>query len=154
MGYLDRNLMEGETVVYRTKLHWIALLPAALLAIVLLAGAVAVLVFEPKVWPAAVGLALVAAIVLAGPLTRVAASDFAVTNKRVAIKVGFIHRRTLEMMLAKVESIAVDQGMAARLFNYGTLTVRGTGGTPETFERMRAPLDFRRHVNEQLAARE
>jgi glucose-6-phosphate-specific signal transduction histidine kinase len=35
MGYLDRNLMEGETVVYRTKLHWIALLPATLLAIVL-----------------------------------------------------------------------------------------------------------------------
>jgi len=47
----------------------------------------------------------------------------------------------------------VDQGMAARLLNYGTLTVRGTGGTPETFERIRAPLEFRRHVNEQLAAR-
>jgi len=70
----------------------------------------------------------------------------------VAIKLGFLHRRTLEMVLAKVESLAVDQGMTARLFGYGTLTVRGTGGTPETFACIRAPLEFRRHVNEQLAS--
>jgi uncharacterized membrane protein YdbT with pleckstrin-like domain len=154
MSYLNRNLMEGETVVFRTKLHWIVLLPATLLAIVLLAGAVAVFAYQPKVWPGGLALVLVAVVVMVGPLTRVAASEFVVTNKRVAIKLGFLHRRTLEMVLAKVESIAIDQGMAARLLNYGTLTVRGTGGTPETFERMRAPLEFRRHVNEQLAARE
>jgi len=152
MGYLDRTLMEGERVVYRTKLHWIVLLPALLVAVVLFAGAIALVVYLPKWWPGGLALLLVAMGVMMGPLTRVAASEFAVTNKRVAIKLGFLHRRTLEMVLAKVESLAVDQGVAARLFGYGTLTVRGTGGTPETFESIRAPLEFRRHVNEQLGS--
>jgi hypothetical protein len=36
-------------------------------------------------------------------------SEFAVTDKRVVIKVGWIRRRTLETMLSKVEGIGVDQ---------------------------------------------
>jgi len=151
MGYLDRNLMAGETVVFRTRIHWITLLPASLAAAVLLGGAIALLFF-PKARLASPVCLLAAVAVLAGPLARYFSSEFAVTNKRVAIKVGFVRRRTLEMVLQKVESVAVEQGVLARMLGYGTLTVHGTGGTPEAFDLIRAPLEFRRHVNEQLAA--
>ena len=62
-----------------------------------------------------------------------ASSEFAVTNKRVVIKVGFINRKTLEMVLTKVETIRVDQSILGRVLNYGTIVVTGTGGTNEPF---------------------
>jgi len=62
-----------------------------------------------------------------------ASSEFAITNKRVIIKVGLISRKTLEMNLSKIESVNVDQSILGRILRYGTLTVIGTGGTRETF---------------------
>jgi hypothetical protein len=50
-----------------------------------------------------------------------------------------------------VESIAVDQSFLGRLLGYGTVMVRGTGGTAETFPRVASPLQFRRHAQEQIA---
>jgi len=54
-------------------------------------------------------------------------------------------------MLAKIESIAVDQALTGRRkFSFGTITVRGTGGTPEPFAKIAHPLEFRRRVQEQI----
>jgi uncharacterized membrane protein YdbT with pleckstrin-like domain len=74
----------------------------------------------------------------------------AVTNKRVLVKTGILSRRSIEIMLAKIESIVVDQTLAGRMFNFGTIIVRGTGGTPEAFNRIAHPLEFRRKVQEQI----
>lgn len=55
-------------------------------------------------------------------------SVYAVTNKRVIIKTGVISRRTVELVLAKCEGIQVVQGIAGRIFGYGSIVVT-TGGT-------------------------
>lgn len=73
-------------------------------------------------------------------------SEFAITNKRVVIKVGFINRKTLEMVLTKVETIRVDQSILGRVLNFGTIVVTGTGGTNEPFTLIANPLEFRRQV--------
>ena len=52
------------------------------------------------------------------------------------------------LLLAKVESIGVQQGLIARLLNYGDLTVTGTGGAREIFRRVRDPIGFRNHVQQ------
>ena len=59
-------------------------------------------------------------------------TEFAVTNRRVIAKRGFIRRHTLEMLLPKVESVAVRQDILGRLLNYGTVTLTGTGETRKT----------------------
>jgi uncharacterized membrane protein YdbT with pleckstrin-like domain len=84
-------------------------------------------------------------------MVRRNATEMAVTNKRVLIKQGILSRRTLELLLQKVESIAVEESFMGRIFGYGTVVIRGTGGTPEPFTRMASPLQFRRHVEEQIA---
>ena len=81
-------------------------------------------------------------------------SEFAVTNKRVVMKVGFVRLRTLETLLSKVESIDVDQTVLGRMFDYGTIVVVGTGGSRESFNRIGKPLEFRRQVQASIAARE
>ena len=79
-------------------------------------------------------------------------SEFGITNKRVLIKVGFIRRNSLETLLTKVEGIQVNQGILGRIFNYGTIMVKGTGGTSNPFHKIEAPMEFRKKVQEQIAS--
>jgi uncharacterized membrane protein YdbT with pleckstrin-like domain len=87
---------------------------------------------------------IVAAIVACSRGLTYTSSVFAITNKRVLIKVGFVRRRSLEILLSKVESIGVVQSIRGRIFNYGSITVVGTGGTGEPFAGIANPLEFRR----------
>jgi hypothetical protein len=52
----------------------------------------------------------------------------------------------MEMNLAKVESIDVDQTLTGRLFNYGNVTIRGTGSSFETLRMIDEPLKLRTTV--------
>ena len=146
MSYVLKNLLEGEQVVYRARLHWVIFLLPLAIEIVGMAAA-----WYFRSWIVA-GVALILGIIVALPrFVRYITSEFAVTNKRVIIKVGLIYRDTLELVLAKVETIGVDQTIPGRIFNYGTITITGTGGTKEPFKDIARPLEFRKHVQSQLA---
>ncbi len=145
MGFVERNLLPNEQVTYRASLHWIIyLLPV----IVLLAGVALALVIGgiAGVVVGATGLLL-----MIPPWVKSSSSEFAITNKRVVIKVGLIRRHSLELLLQKVEGIGVDQGIIGRILGYGTITVSGVGGTKEAFQRISNPLEFRRQVQASLA---
>ncbi len=81
---------------------------------------------------------------------RYISSEFAVTSKRIIIKKGFIKRKTWELLLSKVETIQVEQGIIGRILRFGTITVSGTGGTSEPEKRVRRPLEFRMKAQEQI----
>jgi hypothetical protein len=146
MGYVENNLLPNEQVTYRARLHWIiyglpiAILGIAILVVALGGGAIAGGV-----------IAVVGLLFLLPPWIRSTSSDFAITNKRVLIKVGLIRRHSLELLLQKVEGIGVDQGILGRILGYGTITVSGVGGTKEAFRMISNPLEFRRQVQAGLA---
>ena len=79
-----------------------------------------------------------------------ATSEFAVTNKRVLIKTGWLRRHSLETLLSKVEGIRVEQSIFGRMWDYGTIVVSGTGGLNEPFRGIASPMQFRRVVQEQI----
>jgi uncharacterized membrane protein YdbT with pleckstrin-like domain len=101
-------------------------------------------------WAGAVCLGL-GAIFFGIGLMRRNATEMAVTNKRVIVKSGLADRRTIELLLQRIESIAVEEPAMGRLFGYGTVIVRGTGGTPEIFPQIARPLEFREQVQRQIA---
>ena len=142
-GYVDDNLLPGEQVVFRTSLHPIIFLSSAA---VVVAGLVLGIVQTPLA-----GLSVLAAglVLLLLNWIRQWSSEFAVTNRRVIIKTGWLSRRTIELNMSKVESVEVEQGLVARMLNYGTITVIGTGGTREPFALIADPLGFRRAVQSQ-----
>jgi uncharacterized membrane protein YdbT with pleckstrin-like domain len=158
MSYLDKNLATGETVMYRTRLHWIIFIKSILL------GIVAVIVFGiglfKPIFPNAsvifyYGAGILLLIFLIMFISRwilYTSSEFGVTNSRVLIKVGFISRHSLELLLTKVEGIGVDQSIMGRMLNYGTIIVTGTGGTKESFAMISQPMEFRKKVQEQIIA--
>ena len=145
MSYVDRHLLAGEAVTFRTRLHWkVYALPMVLVLLVL--GPLTVWAATSHtgalpLLPAAVALGVVAAAWL-----RRRSSEFAVTNKRVIIKLGVLTTRSIELLLPKVEGIEVSQSLAGRLFGYGEIIVTGSGGTKEPFDGIQGPLAFRQAV--------
>ena len=83
-------------------------------------------------------------------LTRRITSEFGVTNKRIIIKIG-LGNTSMDTLLTRVEGINVDQGVLGRMLGYGSIDVRGVGGSKETFHHISNPLYFRRMVDEQIS---
>jgi uncharacterized membrane protein YdbT with pleckstrin-like domain len=79
-------------------------------------------------------------------------TEFAVTNRRVIYKKGFINRHTEEMNVDKVESVDVDQSVLGRMLDYGTLKVKGTGEGTEDLDHIAAPLQLRSAITTHEAA--
>jgi uncharacterized membrane protein YdbT with pleckstrin-like domain len=74
-------------------------------------------------------------------------TEMAVTSLRVILKCGLIRRDAIEIDASKVESVDVRQSVLGRLLNYGTVTVRGTGGNLNPLARVAEPLPLRRAVS-------
>jgi uncharacterized membrane protein YdbT with pleckstrin-like domain len=145
MSYVDGNLLPDEQVVFRTRLHWKILIGPLLFAVVTLLPVGWLL--TQGTWNNLVLIApAIGLIVLVTALIRRQSSDFAVTNKRVMMKTGVFSARSVELLLSKVEAIAVNQSLGGRLFNYGDIVVTGSGGTEEPFTGIQAPLELRRAV--------
>ena len=151
MGYIDKNLLEGERVIYKTRHHKIIFIwPMVwvLLAITFVALGKTV---RPE-FNFGAGLFGVVAVLHAFVIwIYFISSEFGITNHRVVAKEGFIKRKTMEVLLNRVESIQVEQGIWGRILNYGTVTICGTGGASDPFGKIRAPLQFKRQVQQQLA---
>jgi uncharacterized membrane protein YdbT with pleckstrin-like domain len=134
-GYVDSNLNPGEHVVYRGQVHWIIYLPP----VMMLCFGIPLMGVNERI-----GMVVAITGLLAGAAAyvRQTASEFAVTNARVIVKTGLLARRTIEINIARVESVEVEQDIFGRLFNYGAITVIGTGGTKEPFTMIENPQDF------------
>ena len=145
MSYADENLMRGEAIVYQAKLHWAVYTGAITL------GVLGLLLMVAGVGTAGFPILILAGVVGLFAFIRANNSEFAVTNKRVLIKVGWLTRRSVEVLLTKVEGIGVEQDLTGKLFGFGTIVISGTGGTHERFKGIEAPFEFRKQVQEQVA---
>ncbi len=145
IGYIDSNLMEGEHVIYRAKLHWMVF---AWPIIWFYSNSLVAYVKGPD---SAKNLFFSLAVITAiSALITYKTSEFGITNKRILIKFGFIRRRSLETLLTKVEGIQIEQGIFGRMLDYGTIIITGTGGTHSPFKKISLPLGFRKAAQEQI----
>lgn len=156
MSYASKHLIPDEKLLYETRLSWVVLFWPVIVPTLILLGIGGYLVYHyanadvNNMKEIGIGLVVVGLLIFLIGLTKRNATEMAVTNKRVLIKQGVFGRRTLEILLQKIESIAVEESMSGRILGFGTVIVRGTGGTPEPFKKMAHPLEFRRHVEEQV----
>ena len=133
MSYAKSVLQPGETILAAGHLHWILYR----WAIFFLISGVALLWLEHARWPTHDSLIAVTAAIF-GVLFLVSffygwfirwITEFAVTDRRVISKRGFIWRETEEMNMDKVETVDVSQTIAGRVLDYGYMRITGTGGT-------------------------
>lgn len=127
MRYIDESLASGETIIQRGT--W----PA---------------IFWFGAWAALVvlGIAIIGIFIFVSAVVKMKSTDFAVTNRRVILKTGWLNRHTQELAVESVEGVTLDQSFIARLFGYGRVIVTGTGEARIVFPPMANPVAFRRSI--------
>ncbi len=127
MRYIDESLADGETIIQRGKwpgIFWF--------------GAWAALI--------ALGVIIVGVFIFVSAVIKMRSTDFAVTNRRVILKTGWLNRHTQELSVESVEGVTLDQSFIARIFGYGRVIVTGTGEARIVFPPMANPVAFRRSI--------
>lgn len=148
------SLSSTERVIYSTRLSKRLFWKPVALAIVLVVAAFFSRSVDAEYGPyVCLGLIVLAALVFIAPFTRYMMSHFVITDQRIIIRHGFLTRTSYEMILEKIESIAVNQSLSDRLiWGSGTLVITGTGGTKEEFPNVGGAVAFQEHLNEVLHA--
>lgn len=127
MRYIDESLAPGEVILQRgqwPKIFWIGAWAALLLLGIIIVG---IFIFF-RSW------------------ITMSTTDFAVTNRRVILKTGWLNRRTQELAVESVEGVILEQSLIARIFGYGHVVVTGTGDAVIRFPAMAHPVAFRRSI--------
>lgn len=142
MGYVEKNLGPGETVVYRARYHWIAYKTALLLLFLSFLLGLAAL-YALKVSPEGETMSRITTVMVVMALAflgfallafairwvRASADAYAVTSRRVIRKYGLLSREVEQALLEKIQDITIRQGFIARLLGYGTVVVETASET-------------------------
>tara|TARA_R110001592_G_scaffold363248_4_gene682151 strand:- start:155 stop:634 length:480 start_codon:yes stop_codon:yes gene_type:complete len=152
MGYISKNLMGDEEIIYSAKIHWFIYIPSLFL-LVLGIGLVSAGLSgdgESNTGMNVLGgfMVFLSPFSFIGALITRSTTELGITTKRVIAKTGWIRRHTVELNHSKVESFNVDQGIIGRIFGFGTVTIQGTGGGKTPIKGIDSPLKFRNEAVE------
>jgi uncharacterized membrane protein YdbT with pleckstrin-like domain len=140
--YVETIVGPGEQVLYAGKVSLWSIASSLIGGVLLIAIGLGLAFLNPL--GAIVCVLGVIPIIVA--LIRRNSTELAVTNRRIIAKFGFIGRRTVELNLAKIESVRVEQTVAGRIFGYGSIFVTGTGSTMDPIPFIADPIQFRQAI--------
>jgi uncharacterized membrane protein YdbT with pleckstrin-like domain len=177
VGYVEQSLSSGERVILKARLHWgmfispiwgimVAMFFIVVGAILLgfphllediLPSSISPDDYEIMFYSIVIGVEVggllslfIAFLRLLNRISTFISTEFAVTNKRVIGKSGMLRRRSLEIMLSKIESVSVDEPFWGRILNFGTIVVKGSGGTSQPFHFISDAMALRLQINNLL----
>lgn len=156
MRYADTLLTEGESVVLRTRQHWLALVYRArtslllwLIGIVLLAVILWFNVAPGVVRDVISGIAVV--LIVLGVLIFIYrawqwwAQDYMITNRRLLKVTGILNKRSSDSSLEKVNDAILHQSVWGRMFNFGTLEILTAADMAnDRYHMLRGPKEFKK----------
>ena len=77
-------------------------------------------------------------------------SSLTIKKNQVIIRTGFLVRQTIDLPMAKIESIDIRQTVGGTIFQYGMLMITGTGGTKNSINYLSHPLTCRRYIEQMI----
>ncbi len=155
-SYVERAMQKDEKVLYMAQLHWI-IYKGSLFYLILgglmghFGGWFGSLLFGEGDWAGyvqtyvkyvALGIVGLGALQVFFTYIRQISTELVITNQRVIAKHGFIATTSYELMMSKVEGATIDQSVMGRVFGYGTLMVKGTGGGISPIDHVADPYRF------------
>lgn len=144
-SYLRSTIQPGETILFQGKIHpaymlapvgWTVFITAAICKAI---PALQLATVSPWVW----AMLLMPAFYFCQHLITYLTAESALTTHRVLSKTGLIQRNISEIGLSKIESSSIDQGIVGRLFGFGDLVIRGSGGHAATGTALAEVMAFR-----------
>jgi uncharacterized membrane protein YdbT with pleckstrin-like domain len=127
-AYLNHMLGDKEKIILVDRQHWIVLVQAILLEIVLviaiIAGAVLgfILLLNPLFWFGLV-LLIIPAISMVRDILKWTNHQYVVTNRRLIQVFGVFNKNVTDSSLDKVNDVKMDQSFFGRIFGYGDIEI-------------------------------
>ena len=159
MAYYTKVLLPDEQLRAAGRLHWAIYLKGWMCLIIALAAGIDFLHLRSSdadsssigsislVLEVVGGFFLIVGLfMLLSAWVRRVTTEIVVTDRRILFKEGFVRRRTMEMNMNKVETVDVVQSIPGRIFNYGTILIRGTGSSYEPLRLIGDPLALRNAI--------
>ncbi len=148
MSYIDRNLLPGETILFRTRKSVVLFVPSVVLLLLSIVATdyflatplLTKLVFVPWV---------ITGIYFFYALLQYYSSEYAVTDSRIMMREGLFTRHSNEMRLTAISQVNVDQTLFGMMFNFGTVSINAFGAF-DGYQLISNPFRFQRTVNQQL----
>ena len=147
MNYIDKTLLPGEKIIYRSHPHWIVVF-RSLVGLILIAGFLMIAGLHTLLIISL--FSLLGLVACLSGLIVYYSSEFGITDKRVIMKSGFINRYAFENSLDRIEGIEINQSIMGRILDYGSIRIRGVSGINELFSAVRYPFRFRYKVLEEV----
>lgn len=136
MGYVEKLLSKGESIIVRTRQHWITLLTSTLINgfIVVVAIVLGVLLTGvlPKSLPEFVPNGVKVATLIVGlfgvlrlgwDILQWSAEEYIVSTHRVIQTEGIVNKKTTDSSLEKINDVVLVQSVFGRILSYGDLEV-------------------------------
>jgi len=166
MAYIERVLLEGETVSRKPAFSRFAAYGAPLLefASVAVVWSVARFTFLGLVVPEAASVPALFWIYIGGLLlmgarfgwrmavrfAQLAFSELAVSNRRYMEKEGMLNVRFWATDLEKVQRVEIEQPLLGRIFDYGDITIVTLGEVKHTTRAVAAPIRLQQALHARM----
>jgi uncharacterized membrane protein YdbT with pleckstrin-like domain len=150
-NYVNKNLGPNESVIDETKLHWILFVkPVFFIFLAILLMVLTGDFADQYGLYIGGGLLFICLFSFLIRLIKYMCTEIVLTNNRIIVKTGFIARSTRDISLKKVEGIDIKQSILGRIFNYGSMNVRGTGTGNVWYTRIADPCSFQSALSNAL----
>ena len=130
--------------LYFTRLHWIIFF----WPIVFFCLAVTLQIFISQLTDLCLILEFFALVWIGMTWVTYYFSSLTIKKKQVILRTGVLVRQTVDMPLAKIETIDIRQSIIGSIFQYGALIITGTGGTKHFINYLHRPLTCRRYIEQ------
>jgi hypothetical protein len=166
MRYADTLLTEGETVILRTRQHWLALFSKARNALLLFVIGIALLVavvwfnIQPGLLRDIINVLLLvvfalAVIIFVFRFWQWWAQDYAVTNRRLLKVTGILNKRSADSSLEKINDAILSQSIWGRMLNFGNLEIlTAADQAVDRYYMLKDPKEFKKTMLTQKHALE
>ena len=149
MSYIEKNLMEGEQIVYEANQHWIIYWKPFLL--VLLAIALfAIPTSNNELLVQVIAAAVLVCIACIWAVNIYGGRKYILTNRRLILKRGIVRRESTDLILRRCEGVSISQSIMGRILSYGRVDVT-TGEVVNSFRHIEDPVRFSTQINQQIA---
>lgn len=148
MGYIAKHLLQDETILFFTRKHKIIFFYPIVLTLIAV-NSYGYMVSNPILVKLAAVPFLIAAILWIYSGIEYVMSEYAVTNRRLLLREGFITRHVSELRLDAVAQVNVEQSLLGQLLGYGTIFINAFGAA-DVFTLIAGAEKFQRQINEQI----
>lgn len=153
-NYIKRSLEEGETIIYKGRLHWSYIFRYLFFSFLFAVGGIVVIWLAYYKFPEQkdmlfyTGIALLVLaffIWLVGRIVRTR-SEFAVTDTRFVQKDGIFNIKMTEIPMARIETVNFYQSLWQRILGTGCVEMVGSGGTSHQVHCIEHPMKVRKII--------